>query len=263
MQEVAVIVSNDNKEISDIEILDSIKESGFRNIFIHWESNEYNEHNWAEQIEYINKIGLNIVFAHLSYKGINSIWEEGTTGDSLVEKYMKDISDCKKHNISMVVMHLTSGKDAPMYNEIGLNRLHKIINHAKEQNVKVAFENTKIKGYLEYVIDNIKDENVGICYDSGHCHVHFNDEFDFDKFKDRIFAVHLHDNDKTDDLHLLAFDGTIDWEETMKNLKQANFSGHITLESVYRYEYLNLTPLEFYKKSYEVANKLANMYKKI
>lgn len=81
MQEVAVIVSNDNKEISDIEILDSIKESGFRNIFIHWESNEYNEHNWAEQIEYINKIGLNIVFAHLSYKGINSIWEEGTTGD--------------------------------------------------------------------------------------------------------------------------------------------------------------------------------------
>ncbi len=249
--------------ISDIEILDSIKESGFRNIFIHWESNEYNEHNWAEQIEYINKIGLNIVFAHLSYKGINSIWEEGTTGDSLVEKYMKDISDCKKHNISMVVMHLTSGKDAPMYNEIGLNRLHKIINHAKEQNVKVAFENTKIKGYLEYVIDNIKDENVGICYDSGHCHVHFNDEFDFGKFKDRIFAVHLHDNDKTDDLHLLPFDGTIDWEETVRNLKQANFNRHITLESVYRYEYLNLTPLEFYKKSYEIANKLAKMYKKL
>lgn len=155
---------------------------------------------------------------------------------------MKDISDCKKNNISMVVMHLTSGKDAPIYNEIGLNRL---------------------KGYLEYVIDNIKDENVGICYDSGHCHVHFNDEFDFGKFKDRIFAVHLHDNDKTDDLHLLPFDGTIDWEETVRNLKQANFNGHITLESVYRYEYLNLTPLEFYKKSYEIANKLAKMYKKL
>jgi len=40
--------------ISDIEILDSIKESGFRNIFIHWESNEYNEQNWTEQLEYIN-----------------------------------------------------------------------------------------------------------------------------------------------------------------------------------------------------------------
>ena len=37
MQEVAVIVSNDNKEISDIEILDSIKEAGFNNIFIYCE----------------------------------------------------------------------------------------------------------------------------------------------------------------------------------------------------------------------------------
>ena len=28
--------------------------------------------------------------------------------------------------------------------------------------------------------------------------MHFNDELDFPKFKDRIFAVHLHDNDKSD-----------------------------------------------------------------
>lgn len=49
----------------------------------------------------------------------------------------------------------------------------------------------------------------------------------------------------------------------MYNLKQSNFDGYITLESVYRYEYLNLTPLEFYKKSYEIANKLANMYEKL
>lgn len=263
MKEIAVIASNDNKDISDVEILDSIKKAGFNNIFIDWYINEYNKHNWVNQIEYINKIKLNIIFAHLSYKGINYIWEEGIEGDKLVEKYLQDINDCKKQNISMVVMHLTSGKDAPMYNEIGLTRLLKIVDYAKKQNVKIAFENTKIKGYLEYVIENIKDDNVGICYDSGHCHVHFNDEFDFKKFKDRIFALHLHDNDKTDDLHLLPFDGTINWEETMYNIKQANFDGYITLESVYRYEYLNLTPLEFYQKSYDVANKLANMYENL
>ena len=42
--------------------------------------------------------------------------------------------------------------------------------------MKVAFENTKIKGYLEYVLENIKDDNVGICFDAGHYHVHFDDE---------------------------------------------------------------------------------------
>ena len=35
------------------------------------------------------------------------------------------------------------------YGEIGLNRIRKIIEYAKELNIKVAFENTKIKGYLE------------------------------------------------------------------------------------------------------------------
>ena len=263
MKEVAVIVSNDNKNISDKDILDSIKEAGFKNVFIHLEGNEYNEHNWANYIEYMNKIGLEIIFAHLSYKGINSIWEENAEGEKLVEKYIKDIEICKNYNISMVVMHLTSGKNAPMYNEIGLSRLYKIVNYAKDKNIKIAFENTKIKGYLEYIIDNIKESNVGICYDSGHCHLHFNDEFKFDKFKNKIFAVHLHDNDKSDDLHLMPFDGTIDWKETMYNLKKENFDGYITLESVYRYNYLKLTPLEFYKKSYDIANKLAKMYEEV
>ena len=108
--------------------------------------------------------------------------------------------------------------------------------------MKVAFENTKIKGYLEYVINNIKDENVGICFDAGHYHVHFDDEFNFEFFKDRIFAVHLHDNDKSDDLHLLPFDGTV------------------TLELCYRYEYLNMSLDDFYKKGYDVGIKLAEKF---
>lgn len=76
----------------------------------------------------------------------------------------------------MVVMHLTSKSEAPKYNETGLKRLKEIVDYAQELNIKVAFENTKIKGYLDYVIENIDNENVGICFDSGHYHVHFNDD---------------------------------------------------------------------------------------
>ena len=84
--------------------------------------------------------------------------------------------------------------------------------------MKIAFENTKHKGYLDYVIENIKNRNAGICFDSGHYHLHFNDELYFAKFKDRIFAVHLHDNDKSDDQHLIPFEGTIDWNNIIKEL---------------------------------------------
>ena len=147
-----------------------------------------------------------------------------------------------------------------MYGEIGLSRIRKIVEYAKKLDMKVAFENTKIKGYLEYVINNMKDENVGICFDAGHYHVHFDDEFNFELFKDRIFAVHLHDNDKSDDLHLLPFDGTMDWKYVINKLKECNYNGTVTLELCYRYEYLNMSLDDFYKKSYDVGIKLAEKF---
>lgn len=129
----------------------------------------------------------------------------------------------------MVVMHLTSKNEAPKYNETGLKRLKEIVDYAQELNIKVAFENTKIKGYLEYVIDNIDNKNVGICFDSGHYHVHFNDDLDFTKFK-------------------------------VRNLKKCNYCGPITMELCYRYDYLNIGIDNFYKKGYEIGQKLKEMF---
>lgn len=76
-------------------------------------------------------------------------------------------------------------------------------------------------------------------------------KFDFEFFKDRILAVHLHDNDKSDDLHLLPFDGTIDWKYVMNKLKECNYNGPITMELCYRYHYLNMPLDDFYKMGYE------------
>lgn len=258
-RDIAVVVSNANKDVSAIETIDAIRNAGFTNVFIQWYNRDWKP-TQEEQLEYIRKKGLNIIFAHLGYQNINDLWLEKEAGDKLVDRYKNDIKICRNNNIPMVIMHLTSKSEAPKYNEIGLKRLQEIVDYAQKLNIKVAFENTKIKGYLDYVIDNIKNKNVGICFDSGHYHVHFNDELDFLKFKDRIFAVHLHDNDKSDDLHLIPFDGTLNWSNVVKNLKECNYSGPITLELCYRYEYLKMGINEFYKKGYEVGNKLKEMF---
>lgn len=193
--------------------------------------------------------------------GINSIWLEDVDGDNLTNQYLNDLDNLAKYGVKMVCMHLTSKSEAPAPSKIGLSRLKKIVEYAKTKNIKVAFENTKIWGYLEYVFDNLNYDNMGICYDSGHCHCHFNDRFSWNKFKNKIFAVHLHNNDKTDDLHLLPFDkkGTIDWQKLIQNLKDANFDGSITLESCYRYHYLEQILEDFYKESYNQAKELRNM----
>ena len=259
MKKIAVVIHNNNENVTVSETIDAIKKAGFKDVFVQWYNKEW-EYSQEEQLKYARKQGLNIIFAHLGYKNINDLWKECDEENKLVENYKKDIKICKQNNIPMVVMHLTSKKVAPNYNEIGLERIREIVNYAKELDIKVAFENTKIKGYLEYVIQNLDNDNVGICYDAGHCHVHFNDEFPYEMFKNKIFAVHLHDNDKSDDLHLLPFDGTIDWEKVIKKLWDCNYEGPITLEPCYRYDYLNLTLDEFYKKAYEVGKKISNMF---
>ena len=260
-REIAVVVSNDNKDVSVIETINAIRSAGFKNVFIQWYNKDWTP-TQEEQLKYIREKELNVIFAHLGYQNINDLWLENEDGDKLVDRYKNDIKICKDNNIPMVVMHLTSKSVAPKYNEIGLRRLQEIVDYAESLNIKVAFENTKIKGYLDYVIENIDNENVGICFDSGHYHVHFDDDLDFTKFKNRIFAVHLHDNDKSDDLHLIPFDGTLNWEDVVKNLKESNYNGPITMELCYRYEYLEMGIENFYKKGYEVGKKLKEMFEK-
>ena len=211
-------------------------------------------------MDYVRKLGLNVIFAHLGYQKINNIWLEGEAGEGFVERYKNDLKLCRENGIDLVCMHLTSKSEAPEPNEIGLKRFQEIADYAQELGIKIAFENTKIKGYQEYILKNIKNDNVGICLDSGHLHAHFKDEFDWELFKNRIFAIHLHDNDATDDQHLIPFDGNIEWKEVIKKLKEANYNGPVTLELCYRREYLNITQKEFYEKAYKIGKELSKMF---
>ena len=259
MKNIAVVINNKNKKVTPIETIDTIKEAGFKNVFIQWYNQDW-QYDQQEQVDYAKKQGLNVIFAHLGYENINNIWLNDKSGDQLVENYKKDLDKCKQNEIPMVIMHLTSQTEAPMYNEKGLKRIQELADYAKNLGIKVAFENPKIKGYLEYVIQNIKNDNVGICYDAGHCHAHFNDEFNYELFKNRIFAVHLHDNDKSADQHLMPFDGTIDWNNVVSKLKECNYDGPVKLEICYKNQYLDTEIKDFYKKGYTTGEKLTKMF---
>lgn len=259
MNDVAVVVSNSNKGVTPYETIDAIKNAGFKNVFIQWYNRDFNP-TQEEQYEYIKKQGLNIIFAHLGYQNINDIWLDKIEGEQLVDRYKNDIKTCKERGINLVCMHIVDGNIAPIYNEIGLTRIKAIVDYAKSINVRVCFENTKIKGYVDYIIENIIDENVGLCFDSGHYHAHFKDDLDFKKFKDRIFAIHLHDNNGEFDEHLIPFDGNLDFQKVLNNLKKCNYNGPIILELCYRNQYQKMSIEEFYKKGYEIGKKLGEIY---
>ena len=248
-------VQNDNLNVSPKETIYAIKKAGFDGVFLQW-YNKNLEFSQEDQLKLCRNLGLEVLFVHLGYKGINNIWIDGEDADTLVENYLHDLDVCKSNNINMVVMHLTSRSIAPDPRLGGLNRLQKIIDYAENLNIKIAFENTKIFGYLEYVFQNIKNKNIGVCFDSGHCHCHFDDKFSWDLFKNKIIALHLHDNDKSSDQHLLPFDGTIDWKYFTNKLKEANYLGPVILESCYSKNYSNISIDDFYKLSLEKAKQL-------
>ena len=260
MNNLAVCIQYDNENVSPKETINAIKNAGFKDVFIQYYHRNDLEFNELEQIDYCRELGLNIIFCHLGYKNINEIWLDGEIGEKVTNEYIKDLELMNQKQINMVVMHLTTRREPPMYNEIGLERIKRIVKYAKELGIKIAFENTRKQGYLEYVLGNIKDDNVGICFDTGHCHAHFDDKFDYAFFKDRYFAVHMHDNDKSGDLHLLPFDGTIDWTDVLLKLKENNYRGPITLELFYRNDYLNQTIEEFYKEGYDRGVKLEEIF---
>lgn len=256
IKDIAVVISNDNEQVNISQTIDAISNAGFKNVFLQWYDEEF-EISQFEQANLCKQKGMNILFAHFGYQHINDIWTEN--GDYFVDRFKKDILDCYNHGINMAVIHPSSKFEAPRPNELGLNRFRQINDYAKSLGVKIAIENTKIREHINYILDNIQDDNLGICFDVGHYHANFKDDWNIMPYINRIMCVHLHDNNGLEDQHLLPFDGNIDWKHIIKLLNDLNYNGPITLELVYRNNYLKYSIDEFYKMAYESGLKIADL----
>ena len=263
MKDLAIVVNNYNEVISQKDTIDIIKSSGFNNVFLQWYDKDDLDLNQNEQIKYARKNNLNIIFAHLRFQNIDSLWENSEITKIEIEKYKNDLKILKENNVDLVIMHAIRRLKLDRNNKYFLDNIREIINYAEKLKIKIAFENTKVEGVLEYIFDNIDSDYIGVCYDSGHDHAFFNDKFNFERFKNKILAVHIHDNFGEDDEHLLPFDGTINYERVMTKLKENNYDGPITLELCYRKEYIEkYSPIEFYNEAYKRGTKLKDIIDK-
>ncbi len=263
MNELAISIRNYTKDTYR-DIINKIKLAGFKNVFIEW----YNDDTVLQNniLNYVRKVGLNVIFVHLGYQNTSVLWAQGREGEQEVLRYINDIDICQKNGIDLVIIHPTKDFEIPVSKDIGLKRIRSIVEYAASKNVKVAFENVELKGYLEYIIDNIKSSNLGICFDVGHCNLFFDGNIDIELFKNKVFAVHLHDNYKLEDNHYLIFDGTVNWDKVVKQMLSLNYNGYVTLECGYCDYYSNISIEQYYRLAYERGKRLINLithYKKI
>ncbi len=102
---------------------------------------------------------------------------------------------------------------------------------------------------VEILLENIPNElssaerlqqfeeltHVGLNYvfDTGHAHIGAGVEHEFELMKERIRSTHVHDNNGTDDIHLVPLDnegGTIDWKRAMELLRSRQDQYPLVLE---------------------------------
>lgn len=111
---------------------------------------------------------------------------------------------------------------APKKLDLACTSLESLLEFARARGVQVLLENIpnefSTPQRLRAVVDAVGPDDLCICFDTGHAHMGGGVEADFEPLRDLVVSTHIHDNNGRDDDHLFPFQGTIDWEGTMRAL---------------------------------------------
>lgn len=257
------IIAEAIKNEDSLETLDRIVNAGFESTF----TGRYDLPSVEKLVEKCKKLGLDMEFIHAPFNDINSMWLPGDRYKTIYDGMIQSIDSAAATGIKAVVTHVSSGWSPPEICDDGLKRYDDLVEYAAKKNVTLAFENLRKVGNIAYFVDRYeKNDNVKFCYDCGHEHCYTETVCFPDIFRDRMIFTHIHDNmgrDKNNpmgdpDMHVLPFDGNIDYEKMMRKLDEYDYKGSLMLE-VFSGPYPNLSPDEFIKTAFERIKKISLM----
>ena len=211
--------------LSDIELIAKYKKYKFDGVAFYCNCQTCEE--IKKQVEYARKICLFVDTFHGPLKDSGTIWTDNCKAYmQMVFEYLKL---AKELGIKYFIMH-PAGKECVSFSKTGLNNFRKIAKFCKANNIELLFENLRMVDSMIFLLEKIKYAKV--CLDFGHANVWcYKPKDAIKKFKNRIKAVHLHDNDGKfcNDQHLIPLQGSIDWQNDIKLLYKY-YNGPISLE---------------------------------
>ena len=228
-----------NVKSFELDVKDQIrlfKQTGFDGFFTGWDAHVDEYRALADEL------GMIYQSIHAPFKNAAKMWEDSPAAEAAVDELIACARDCGRVGVPVMVVHPYIGFDGVENpTEVGLAHFRAVVEGAKRQGVRVAFENVEGESYLKALMDTFfGDDTVGFCWDSGHelCYNRGKDMLDI--YGDRLIATHLNDNLGvsdfdgkiywTDDLHLLPFDGIHDWADVAHRLNKCGYEGILTFE---------------------------------
>ncbi len=209
------------------------------------------------------KSGLFFESLHAPFDHINDLWKNGEDGDLMQKRICSCIERCGEYDIPIAVVHLSSGDNAPHICDTGKMRFDAIVECAVKNGVTVAFENQRKLANLAFVMELYdKIKNVGFCWDVGHEHCFADGREFMPLFGKKLVYTHIHDNlcEHDGDLHMIPFDGKINYQRAGEHIRNSHFFGTLTLEIFKKAPlYADVTAEKFYKKAYGAIEKFRKM----
>ena len=104
--------------------------------------------------------------------------------------------------------------------------LDELLPEMERRRIPIAVENMWMDSWkmINALLDAYPAELLGITYDSGHGNSDGFKQLELlNARRDRLMALHLHDNDGKDDLHQPPFYGTVDWERLAEILTASSY----------------------------------------
>lgn len=133
-----------------------------------------------------------------------------------------------------------------------------------EKGIRICLENLFdmpndwVLGAWDRFFAKYPKEFLGICYDSGHANMSWRENATdvMKQYADRLYSVHLHDNNGMMDMHLLPGLGTVNWKAAMELLANSAYELPLTLELNCRM----MSGPEYLAKAYEIGKQLTEYY---
>jgi len=182
---------------------------------------------FEDKLKSLRKV-IPILSAHLP--GINYTEEE-------IEKCKKFIEILSDQGTHLFVIHLFSQNlRTEDYFDFKVKKLNDLSDFAKSKDSLLVLENTEEDLItLRKVFDEIP--KIDFCLDIGHAYLFGKEKHCIsliENFSYLLKHIHMHDNvggfSAKSDLHLPIGDGNINFTPIFEKLKEANYSGNITLE---------------------------------
>jgi sugar phosphate isomerase/epimerase len=248
--------------------LREIAEAGFSHI--HW------CHHWNTDFLYspaeINQIGawlysmrLQLLDVHAS-DGQEKNWTSPLEYERLagVDLVRNRIDFASALGADAIVMHVPAFSD-PYSEDPRWTQLRKSLDiledYARAHHIRIAIENggdnsmeTIARLYKLYDADFL-----GMCYDCGHGNITGHGLDQLERLKERLYVIHLHDNDGKGDQHNIPFTGSVDWQRLVGLLAHSSYKKPISMESNIHRSGIS-DEREFLHKAFTAGTRLTDMW---